>query len=80
DQDDTAARVVHAGAGIRLKPRCGPDAIARALMAVLDEDRYRANARRLAVAIAEELRSSDVVAELERIGRREGAVLVAQAE
>ena len=49
-------------------------------MAVLDEDRYRANARRLAVAIAEELRTSDVVAELERIGRREGAVLVAQAE
>lgn len=79
DQDDTAARVVHAGAGIRLKPRSGPPAIARALKAVLDEDRYRANARRLAVAIAEELRSSDAVAELERIrtkGSRQSTISV----
>lgn len=73
DQDDTAARVVHAGAGIRLKPSANPDAIARALQTVLDEDRFRSSARRLSAAIAEELRRCDPVAELERIRARERA-------
>jgi MGT family glycosyltransferase len=68
DQDDTAARVVHAGAGVRLSPRAGPQAIARAVNEVLADDRYRAGARGLRDAIAEEQRHVDVVAELERIG------------
>jgi UDP:flavonoid glycosyltransferase YjiC (YdhE family) len=68
DQDDTAARVVHAGAGLRLKPRSSAEAIARAVTQVLQDDRFRSNARRLGDAIADELRNVDVVAELERVG------------
>lgn len=70
DQEDTAARVVHAGAGVRLKPSASPDAIARAVSELLANDRYRANARRLRDAIAEELRQVDVAAELEQVGLR----------
>jgi len=44
DQDDTAARVVHAGAGVRLKPTASPRAIARAVQRVLDDDGFRAAA------------------------------------
>jgi len=70
DQDDTAARVVHAVAGVRLKPGSSPAAIARAASEVLAEDRFRANAQRLSKAIAEELRSVDVAVELEGLTRR----------
>lgn len=68
DQDDTAARVVHAGAGVRLSPRASPAAIARAVQRVLAEDRFGAATRRLRDRIAEEQRHVDVVAELERVG------------
>ena len=68
-QPDTAARVVHAGAGVRLSPSANSAAVARAVTALLHDERYRANARKLATTIAEELRTSDVVAELERIER-----------
>jgi UDP:flavonoid glycosyltransferase YjiC (YdhE family) len=68
DQDDTAARVVHGGAGIRIKPKSGPETIARAVTQVLRDDRYRTNARRLGDEMAGELRSVDVAVELERIG------------
>jgi MGT family glycosyltransferase len=66
DQDDTAARVVHAEAGVRLKPSASPESITRAVRQVLDEPRFRAGARRLRDAIAEEQRHVDVVAELEK--------------
>ena len=69
DQDDTAARVVHAGAGVRIKPKSSAETIARAVTRVLEDDRFRANARRLADAMADEQRSIDVAAALEGIGR-----------
>jgi MGT family glycosyltransferase len=68
DQGDTAARVVHAGAGLRLSPRSSPKTIARSVTQVLHDDRFRSSARRLRDAIAEELRHVDVAVELERVG------------
>lgn len=66
DQDDTAARVVHAGAGIRLKPQASPAAIARAVEQLLNDATFREGARRLRDVIAEERRRTDVVTELEK--------------
>ena len=54
DQLDNAARVAHHGAGLKLKPKASSDAIARAVRRVLDEPSFRANAERLAAAIASE--------------------------
>ena len=68
DQDDTAARVVHAGAGVRLRPRSPAEKIANAVTHVLADDRYRMNARRVGEAISRELHDVDVVAELEKMG------------
>lgn len=70
DQDDTAARVVHAGAGIRLKPGAPAKAIARAVQQVLANDAYRGAARKLQHAMAEERRSVDLAEELEKVGLR----------
>jgi len=72
DQDDTAARVVHAGAGLRIKPKSSAETIARAVASVLKDDRFRSNARRLRDAIAGELGSIDLAAALERIGAAAG--------
>lgn len=68
DQDDTAARVVHAGAGLRLRPSASVKTIARAVQRVLADESFRASARRLRDAMAEERRSVNVVAELEKVG------------
>jgi UDP:flavonoid glycosyltransferase YjiC (YdhE family) len=68
DQDDTAARVVHAGAGVRLRPRSSAETIGKAVTQVLADDRYRTNAQRAGEAILRELHEVDVVAELEKIG------------
>jgi MGT family glycosyltransferase len=67
DQDDTAARVVHAEAGVRLKPKASPAAIARAVRRVLEDERFRTGARRLADTILAEQQRLDVIAELEAI-------------
>ena len=48
DQLDNAARVVHHGAGLRLKPKASRDAIAAAVRRVLDEPSFRGRRRRLA--------------------------------
>ena len=48
DQNDTAARVVHASAGVRLRLRSPAKKIAKAVAQVLADVRYRANARRVA--------------------------------
>jgi UDP:flavonoid glycosyltransferase YjiC (YdhE family) len=65
DQLDNAARVVHHGAGLKLKPKASSDAIARAVRRVLDEAAFAANAERLAAAIAAETAEDRTVAELE---------------
>jgi MGT family glycosyltransferase len=69
DQNDTAARVVHAGAGVRIKPNASSQKIARAVEHVLGAERYREAARRLGRIIAEETSASDPAAELERVRR-----------
>jgi MGT family glycosyltransferase len=67
DQNDTAARLVHHGVGVRLSPRASASRIATAVQQVLDDDRYRVGAARLAAAIADGRGTSDVVAELEAL-------------
>lgn len=68
DQDDTAARVVHAGAGVRIKPGASVGTIAKAVQQVLGDESFRASARKLRDAMAEERRSASVAAELESVG------------
>jgi MGT family glycosyltransferase len=52
DQGDNTARVVAAGAGVRLSRRASADAIRAAVHRVLTDASYRRNATRLAQAIA----------------------------
>jgi MGT family glycosyltransferase len=70
DQLDNAQRVQHHGAGLRLKPKASPDAIAKAIRRVLDEPSFAANAERLASAIAAEIAEDRAVAELEALAER----------
>jgi MGT family glycosyltransferase len=65
DQNDTAARVVHHGAGIRLRPTASVPRIRAAITTVLADDCFAANATRLAAAIADEHQSIDLVSDLE---------------
>ena len=67
DQDDTAARVVHHGAGVRLSPKASTDQIRAAIGKVLAHDEYRVAAERLADAIAAERETSTLVADLESL-------------
>lgn len=67
DQNDTAARVVHRGAGVRLRPTASAVAIRRAVETVLREPRFRAGARALQEAMAHEAAATDMVALVEEI-------------
>ena len=67
DQLDNAARVAAHGAGLRLKPKARPDAIARAVSRVIDDPSYAAGARRMAAAIADDVREDRAVDELEEL-------------
>jgi MGT family glycosyltransferase len=68
DQNDTAARVIHHGAGMRLRPSASPAQIRRAVAAVLHDGRFRANAERLAKIIAHEQQTTGpVVTQLEEL-------------
>jgi MGT family glycosyltransferase len=71
DQLDNAARVAWHGAGLRLKPKAKPDAIAAAVKRVIEDPSFAAGARRLADAIADDLREDRAVAELEELSRHE---------
>ena len=70
DQLDNAARVAHHGAGLRLKPKAGPEEIARAVRRVLDEPSFAAGAQRLADAIAAETAEDRAAAELEALAEQ----------
>jgi len=70
DQLDNAARVAHHGTGLRLKPKASAETIARAVQRVIDEPSFRANAGRLASAIALETAEDRAAHELEELGRR----------
>jgi MGT family glycosyltransferase len=67
DQNDTAARVVHHGAGRRLSPKASTAKIAAAVEHVLGDDRYRREAGRLAAAIADEQQRTNAASELEAL-------------
>lgn len=67
DQLDVAARVVHAGAGLRLDPDASPHAIAAAVRKVLGDNGFRHAAGRIAAVIAEETSRDMAVAEIESL-------------
>ena len=72
DQLDNAARVAHHGAGLRLKPKARPEAIAAAVRRVIGEPSFAVNAERIAAAIADETAEDLAVAELEALAGRSG--------
>lgn len=67
DQNDTAARVVHQGAGVRLSPAASARRIGRAVDDVLGDERYRSAAQRLATTMRREMEEVDIVGELEAV-------------
>lgn len=67
DQGDNAARVVAAGAGVKLNKKVDPSKIRSAMETVLAEPSYRDAARRLGVAIAEGEGDTDPVAAIEKV-------------
>jgi len=66
DQPDNAARVIHAGAGLRVRRTADIAALQRAIVRVLDDRRYRDAARRVAGILAAERDDELVIDELER--------------
>ena len=69
DQFDVAARVVHAGAGLRLRPGVRPAAIRAAVERVMHEPRYRAAARRLGARMAADAAAHQGIADLEALAQ-----------
>jgi MGT family glycosyltransferase len=74
DQNDTAARVVHCGAGVRVKPTASVKTISRAIEQALHTPSHRQAAQRMAKAIASRQGCADAVDRLERLARRGRAV------
>lgn len=66
DQPESAARVVHAGAGLRVRKNASVRALQEAIGSVVDDDSYRAAAGRMAELLAAERDDGLVVDELER--------------
>jgi MGT family glycosyltransferase len=73
DQPDNAARIVAAGAGIRLSHRSTTAQIAAAIERVLVEERFREGARRMAALMALERGADTAADELERLASGLGA-------
>ncbi len=67
DQNDTAARVVARGAGVRISPKSSPRTIRRAVERVLRDPRYTAGAREMRAAVEREAATIDPIAELEQL-------------
>src|SRR5262249_13345477 len=70
DQNDTAARVVFRGAGVRIKPSAPPAAIRRAVERVIGDSKYHQAALQLRNDIDRDVGADDVVAEIERVASR----------
>jgi UDP:flavonoid glycosyltransferase YjiC (YdhE family) len=77
DQNDTVARVVHAGAGVRLKPSASGERIEAAVRRVLDRPSYRQAAVRLQQAILAREGCVDPIAVIERLAARSTAAAAA---
>jgi UDP:flavonoid glycosyltransferase YjiC (YdhE family) len=71
DQSDVAARVVHAGAGIRVPGDASPEHIRAAILRVLNEPNFRDGAQRIAKAMAGEDGTKTAVKELETLATQE---------
>ena len=67
DQPDNAARVVHLGAGIRLRKSASVSALRMATARVIEDPRYRAAAAWMAARLAAERDGNLVVDELEHV-------------
>jgi UDP:flavonoid glycosyltransferase YjiC (YdhE family) len=67
DQPDNAARVVHAGAGIRLRKNASVSALRAAVARVIGDPRYRAAAGAMAARLDAEHDDNRVVDELEQV-------------
>jgi MGT family glycosyltransferase len=77
DQPENATRVVAAGVGVRLRQGSLPKRIAGAVRRVLEDDSYRASARRLGAAIAQETAEDRAAAELEQLARTQARAVAA---
>jgi MGT family glycosyltransferase len=66
DQPDNAARVIHAGAGVRVRRTADIATLQRAIARVLDDHRYQDAARRMAATLAGERDDELITDELER--------------
>lgn len=80
DQFDNGARVVHAGAGIMVKPSAGESAIRDAVARVLGDPAYRLAARRLADAMRAESEDDPAVQEMEALPGLRGPVSMRPAD
>jgi len=67
DQLDVAARVTHAGAGLRLRPGSKPAAVRAAVERVISEPGFRASAARLGASITADAAAQRGVSELEAL-------------
>jgi UDP:flavonoid glycosyltransferase YjiC (YdhE family) len=67
DQFDVAARVVHAGAGLRLRSGVKPAAIRAAVERVMHEPRFHTAARRLGARMAADAAAHQGIFELEAL-------------
>jgi MGT family glycosyltransferase len=70
DQPDNAGRVVHAGAGVRLRKNATASALQAAISRVTEDPRYRAAARHMAAQLASERDDNRAVDELEQVAAR----------
>lgn len=80
DQPDTAARVLAAGAGLRLRPGAGARAIERALRSILADPGFRAAAGRMAAAIAADRERDRAVEEIEALVQQPRGASVRRAQ
>ena len=71
DQLDVAARVVHANAGVRLRPSAKPAAIAAAVERMIREPDFRNAARRIGARLVADAAAQQGIAELEVLASRE---------
>lgn len=70
DQLDIAARVVHAGVGLRLRPGAPPRAIARAVNRLIHDPSFRAAAERVGARMRADAAEDRAVSELEALAAR----------
>jgi len=69
DQPDVAARVVHAGAGLRLRPSAKPAAIRAAVERVADDPGFAAAAREVGARMRADAEAGQAIVELEALAR-----------